>query len=274
VQSPDNSNQAFDEPHVERMIAHMNREQSRNAYIAAFEDFGHGVTQGPDAEDLINAVENRFGVIITVDEAEAIRTPSQLIDLILTKVEFQQSSECMSHRAFHLIRRSAVRSFGVQRRSISPNSKLEEIVPRKFRYARWKGFGRNVGANSWPELKRSRGTFTILALFTVMLFVFALVRFSGTGFVNMLMSAALTIVFAVGLAWITRPLKRRFPVWCLTVGDLVHWIIAENPQLIKHGNQSWTRERVAATVRRLIVEWSNERDFTEDSLFYPTRMIT
>jgi hypothetical protein len=264
----------LDEPHVERIIAHMNRERSPKAYIAAFEDFGHGLTQGPDAEDLISAVENRFGVIVTDDEAEAIRTPAQFIDLILTKVEAQEPSGCMSQRAFHLIRRALLRSFALQRRSISPNSKLDEIVPRRLRYARWKGFGKNVGATSWPELTRSRTTFAILTFLTAVLFMFALVRLSESGFVNVLLSSALTIVFTVGLAWITRPLKRTLPVSCLTVGDLVHWIIEENPQLIGHEPKDWTRERVAATVRRLIVEWSNERDFTEESLFYPTRMIT
>ena len=56
--------------------------------------------------------------------------------------------------------------------------------------------------------------------------------------------------------------------------DLVDWIVAEKPAVDRYEPKDWTRERVSATVRRLIVEWSNEADFTEESLFYPTRMIT
>jgi len=61
------------------------------------------------------------------------------------------------------------------------------------------------------------------------------------------------------------------------VSDLVDWIVAENPQLVHIEASHWTRVRVSAAVRRLIVEWAGERDFTEDSLFYPIeppRMIT
>jgi hypothetical protein len=114
----------------------------------------------------------------------------------------------------------------------------------------------------------------ILALLAAVGFGFASVRLSVTGALNLFASSAMTVAFALVLAWITRPLKRTFPVTCLTVRDLVDWIVAENPQLIEHEPKDWTRERVSATVRRLIVEWSNERDFTEESLFYPTRMIT
>jgi hypothetical protein len=252
----------------------MNRRNAANAYIARFEDVGHCLAHDPDSQDLINAIENRFGVILTNDEAQALRTPAQLIDLILAKVESGEPTGCMSQQAFHLIRRAAQRSFGLPRQSISPNSKLEEIVPRKLRYARWKGFGTNIGAVSWPELKRSRVTFVVLALLAVAVFVFTSAQLAETGLANVLLSLTLAIAFSIGLVWITRPLKRTFPVSCLTVADLVEWIIAENPQVIRHEPKDWTRERVAATVRRLIVEWSNERDFTEHSLFYPTRMIT
>lgn len=192
----------------------MNRKHESKAYIASYEDYGAGLTQGPDPEDLINSVESRFGVIIRDEEAEEIRTPAQLIDLILTKIESREPGECMGQRAFHLIRRAAVRSFGLQRRSISPASKLDEIVPRKLRHARWNGFGTNIGAASWPKLKRSRTTFAVLAVLTLSVFVFVSSQLSESGVLNALLSSALTIAFAIGLSWITRPLKRvsRCPV--------------------------------------------------------------
>jgi hypothetical protein len=257
-----------------RIMTHMNQKTTEKAYIARFEDLGQGLAEGPDPEELILALETRFGIIIAGDEAEAIRTPAQLVDLIMTKVESLESNECLSQRAFHLIRRAAMRSFHRQRQAVSPGSKLDDIVPRKLRYARWKYFGTNVGASRWPELKRSRTTFAILALLAGTGFAFSSATLPVTGLPNFLASSAITIAFAFALAWITRPLKRSFPVTCLTVRDLVDWIVAENPQLIRNESKDWTRERVSAVVRRLIVEWSNERDFTEESLFYPTRMIT
>jgi hypothetical protein len=255
-------------------MAVMNQKTPKRPYIARFEDYGLSLTQGPDAEDLISALEARFGIVVAEDEAEAIRTPAQLVDLILTKVESLESRDCLSQRAFHLIRRAAMRSFHLNRQAISPSSKLDDIVPRNLRSARWRCFGTNLGANRWPELKRSRTTFAILAFLAATVFALVSARMSATGVLNFVASSATTIAFAFILAWTTRPLKRTFPVTCLTVRDLVDWIVAENPELIRHEPTDWTRERVSATVRRLVVEWSNERDFTEESLFYPTRMIT
>src|SRR5579864_9237877 len=169
----------------------MNRRNAANAYIARFEDVGHCLAHDPGSQDLINAIENRFGVILTNDEAQALRTPAQLIDLILAKVESGEPTGCMSQQGFHLIRRAAQRSFGLPRQSISPNSKLEEIVPRKLRYARWKGFGTNIGAVSWPELKRSRVTFVVLALLAVAVFVFTSAQLAETGLANVLLSLTL-----------------------------------------------------------------------------------
>ena len=257
-----------------RIMTHMKRKTSERPYIARFADFSLGLTQGPDAEDLIEVIDRKFGIVVADDEAEAIRTPAQLVDLIMTKVESLKSSDCLSQRAFHLVRRAAMRSFDLHRQAISPDTKLDEIVPRSLRYARWKLFGTNVGADRWPELKRSRTTFSILFLLAAAGFAFSSATLSATGLPNFLTASAITIAFASALAWITRPFKRTFPVTCLTVRDLVDWIVAENPQLIRHESKDWTRERVSATVRRLIVDWSNERDFSEDSLFYPTRMIT
>ena len=145
-------------------MTHMKRKTSERPYIAQFADFGLGLTQGSDAEDLIVAIDRRVGIVVADDEAEAIRTPAQLVDLIMTKVESLKSSDCLSQRAFHLIRRAAMRSFDLHRQAISPATKLDEIVPRSLRYARWKLFGTNVGADRWPELKRSRTTFSILGL--------------------------------------------------------------------------------------------------------------
>ena len=110
-----------------------------------------------------------------------------------------------------------MRSFHLNRHAISPVSKLDDIVPRNLRSARWKCFGTSVGSNRWPELKRSRTTFAILAFLAVAVFAFVSARLSATEVLNFLASSATTMAFAFILARTTRPLKRTFPVTCLTV---------------------------------------------------------
>jgi hypothetical protein len=78
----------------------MKQKTPERPYTARFEDYGLGLTDGPDAEELISALETRFGIIVAGDEAEAIKTPAQLVDLIMTKVESLESRDCLSQRAF------------------------------------------------------------------------------------------------------------------------------------------------------------------------------
>jgi len=152
----------------------MKQENPPRQYIARFEDHGLGLTDGPDAEDLICSLEERFGIVLADDETEAVRTPGQLVDLIMTKVESIKSTDCLSQRAFYLIRRVAIRSFLLPRRAIAPETKLGDIVPSKFRYARWKSFGTNIGAAKWPDLQRSRPVFATLVLLATAAFCWCL----------------------------------------------------------------------------------------------------
>jgi hypothetical protein len=242
--------------------------------IAEFRDYGMGLTAGPDPEDLIESLRQRFGIALAYDELELIKTPGELIDLIMTKIESVQSTDCLSQDAFHLIRRAAMTSFHLPRQAIAPDAKLDDIIPSKLRRTRWKELGTNMGAAKWPDLQRSRSVVTILQILVPAAFGVACIMLPTTGVLNFFLASALAICLAFALAFLTRPVKRSFPLSCFTVSDLVGWIVAENPRLVHVQPMDWTRERVSSVVRKLIVEWAGVRDFTEDSLFYPTRMIT
>ena len=232
------------------------------------------MTEGAEPEDLTLAVEERFGISFDNDDLSVIKTPGELAELILSKVELVPTNVCLSQRAFHLIRRAAMRSFGSPRKTISPDSKLESFIPRKLRYATWRRFSTNLSASKWPGLKRSRLVMAVLIVLTGLVFSWCYRSLPLTGLFRFSLATALTVGFGFLAELLTRPLKRNFPLSCETVGDLAQWIVSENPQLISHDQKGWARERVSAALRPLIVEWSDVHDFNDTSLFYPTRMIT
>jgi hypothetical protein len=233
-----------------------------------------GMTEGSEPEDLTLAVEERFGISFDNDDLSVIKTPGDLTELILTKVELVPSDVCLSQRAFHLIRRAAMRSFGLPRETCKPEARLESIIPRKFRYATWRKFSTNLAASRWPSLKRSRVLVAILVALTGVVFFWSYRSLPMSGLFRFSLATGLTVGFGFLAELLTRPLKRNFPLSCETIGDLAKWIVSENPQLISHDPKGWTRERVSAALRPLIVEWSDVRDFSDTSLFYPTKMIT
>lgn len=125
---------------------------------------------GLDGVELIMAVEERFGIEITDPEATKIRTPRELTNLVLTKVKTTSASECFSQKAFHLLRRSAIREFGVNQKALRPDTPLDNVLPREDRRSNWQLFANRIGATNWPTLRRPTWIVSALGITTFLVF--------------------------------------------------------------------------------------------------------
>ena len=79
---------------------------------------------GLDAVELLMAVEEKFGVSITDEEATKAVTVGDLKQLVKTKLDVADADGCLTQRAFHLIRKKATAEFGVLRRNLNPMPRL------------------------------------------------------------------------------------------------------------------------------------------------------
>ena len=61
---------------------------------------------GLDSVELVMRVEERFGIEIHDSEAEPIRTPGMLVDLVFSKLQTGPQNYCASQRAFYVLRRA------------------------------------------------------------------------------------------------------------------------------------------------------------------------
>jgi hypothetical protein len=225
---------------------------------------------GLDAVEIVMTIEEKFRILISDDEAQEATTPGKLVDLVLSKVTTSKQPSCLSSRAFYLLRRRGMDEFKLPRKAFSPNTPLEEIVPKHARKQSWNGLKKAMGASVWPELCRPRPLLYGLAIVVLVVFgVSGVLIGHSVGSWNLALVCALSVAVIAGwlAALATRPLKLAFPPWYQSAGDLAHFLVAQNPGLFQIEKDTWTRERVWTLVRDIIIKQTGVTDFTKDSHF-------
>lgn len=220
---------------------------------------------GLDGVEIVMAVEERFGIEISNQEAERIITPRELIDLVLTKVIAADVATCLSRRAFYAIRRSIVQEMKCDRNAVRPDSSLESLIPRKDRGHHWALLQRRVAVRRWPQLCKSIRTICAAALLGAGVFYWFFLRELHPTFRFPLAIGAAVVV--VGSIFSSRSLKVEFPVTVRTVGELAQFLVGQAPELFEPEGRKWARGEVAAVVREIVTEVIGCNNYTEDSRF-------
>jgi len=108
---------------------------------------------GLDIVEYVIAVEGALGIDIPDKDAERLETPRLLIDYLCQRLDAADHGEvnCPSQRAFYRIRRATAKRFGVERRSLRPETVFVEVMgPRR---SEWKALRADIGSTEWPRLK-------------------------------------------------------------------------------------------------------------------------
>jgi hypothetical protein len=225
---------------------------------------------GLDSVELVMAVEEKFGISISDEEAQEIRTVGDMYECVLRKVMVADTSSCLTQKAFHLLRRTARDLFNVPRDQFRPDARLNVIVPRASRRENWTRFQSAVGAANWPKLTISwPGAFALLALVfaipcSVFVFGTAVLKWNvlvaGTG------AAALMLLSIKAGKLVARPFETEFR-GVSTVRDLAFMLVAQNPQLFGAEHATWTANETWAVLASVIKIQTGVSQFTKDSRF-------
>ena len=222
---------------------------------------------GLDTVELVVAFEEAFGIEIPDHVAEQLTTPRKVTDYVLCQLKLVEYAPCMSQQAFYLLRRNFIPILGIPRAEFRPATSLRTLIPIENRIQTWARIRSEIGVLAVPDLVRPNWLFFLLSALTLLTAIDLFIHLANvfeSGQVAFFLSLLIAGVLAYGSAVLTRPLKREFQMDCAAAGDLAKYLSLHTPHVFK---KEWTREQVATSVRKVIVDVTGVRNFTDDSRF-------
>ena len=165
--------------------------------------------------ELVMEFEIEFGLQIPDDVAEKMPSVRDVVEYVHAELRktLPQAESCLTSRSFYRLRRELTRLLSLPRRSITPKTELESLVPQDQRREVWQAL--LSSGIQLPSLQRS--TVTAWAAATIVIA-------GPTGLALVMrepwfLLAALPLWLVVSLA--TRPLAVFVPGSAQTISDLV-----------------------------------------------------
>ncbi|MDO6432124.1 hypothetical protein Q4E93_16090 [Flavitalea sp. BT771] len=86
-----------------------------------------------DISDVLVKIEKSFGLNLATDSFKNARTFGDICDIISSSIELEHADDCTTQQAFYKIRESIAKIQFLGKNTITPNSDLEGLIPRKRR---------------------------------------------------------------------------------------------------------------------------------------------
>jgi acyl carrier protein len=184
---------------------------------------------GLDIVETVMEVEEAFEVQIPSREAERMRTVGDLYHCLLRQLGRQAAGPCLSGVTFYRVRRALV-EIGVPRQSVTPRTELEKLLPEDSRRMVWAQFRQALGPLRSRALQRPPWVFVAVGGAYVALYGAMAVALQGRHDLAVAggVLAAGTLLSAVFVYLLTRPLALSFPKGCVTIGDVVRDLTTRN----------------------------------------------
>lgn len=210
--------------------------------LSADECFDWSNDMGLDLIELVMDVEDAFGIEISDEDANKMRTVGDLESCVLRQACMDSSAFCGTSRSFHLLRRKLLDIFPLARTDVRPAVSMEALLPCADRRAIWRRLRDHD--IMLPPLMLGRAAFSVTAVVVAVL--------TGTmAVLASINSAAVLLALQIPLAYVlTRPLAVRIPFGCQTLGDAALWIMP-----IKGGGESpgsVSRDEITRRVRLIV----------------------
>jgi len=220
---------------------------------------------GLDSVELLLRFEEAFGVELNDEEVTNATTPRMVADLVFSKLTAANERLCRSQRAFYIIRRTLMQTFGLPRRLIVPDMPLREHVLEAQEKQMWEQVGSVLSARDWPDLMRPKWMSCLLVGIGIAVFGAAtvlsvpIVTACPAVFVGLILAGLLGFV----ADRLTRPFRVYIPANIQSIRDMMPYAITSAKL------DGWTRDEVSAVVKCLVVDQLGIREstYTEDSSF-------
>jgi len=109
---------------------------------------------GLDGVELVMAVEEEFQIAISDSEANECSTVRKLVELVHSRLRHSSTDPCPSQHSFYLARQKLISILHTPRQKIKPETKLDEIIPKKHRKRLWSEVTTALAESVLPQSAR------------------------------------------------------------------------------------------------------------------------
>jgi len=234
---------------------------------------GDGPLIGEDTADLLQSIENAFGIQFS-REGPFPRTVGELCDCVIARFETQKTSRCFSSMAFYWVRRNAVETFRAERKAVTPSTELSSLFSSgRKRRNQWRVLQRQVLPLKLPDLELSTGTEWCIGLMvTCAALAVIAALWQVLPILSWLLSALLTSFVAL-IVWVIvrnmRPFASQFPRNGRTFGDLIKLTVAHSYGTLVRWANGWSHKEVWGALQQFIADeiLLDPAQITPDTLF-------
>lgn len=110
---------------------------------------------GLDGVEFVIAVEQAFGLAIPDADAQRLFTPGDVVRYLEARLGTGDRA-CLEQRAFHKLRRAAIRVLNRPRAAWRPETRWDDVLPSKQRRPTWTLLHHATGVVEWPYMPRWR----------------------------------------------------------------------------------------------------------------------
>jgi acyl carrier protein len=226
---------------------------------------------GLDGIELVMALEEEFGVVISDADAAGMLTPRHVIDHIRAALEPKADKVCRTQHSYYEVRRAMISCLGVPRQAIAPGRSMNALIPRVDRQQDWQRLRLALPKLRLPNLERPRWLLQMILWGSLALAIWWARKLSGSQDFPVLFCAwifGFLFMLVAGFV-LTCPLAIQFPLKARTLRRL---ILNYTPARVAHlvtTEPTITRAHVAASVQRIVIEQLGLKptNYREDARF-------
>ena len=235
---------------------------------------------GLEAVEIVMKVEETFDITIEDSDAGKAITPGLLIELVLSKVGKTSDAACLTQRAFHRLRASLMRQFGLKRNQIGPETSLASLFPRSTRKEHVRQILDDIRSGKEIEFVRPNWLHCLImaAMFSGGITTAVFLAWHPVSTQNLFLCFVFAspivagVLFLVIFGWLafltTRWMRVEFRPSMTTVGQFSRWIVANAPDAVKAPPGKWSREQVSEIIREIVIDILGcEKEYREDAHF-------
>lgn len=98
-----------------------------------------------DITDVLVKVQKSFGFKFGDTELKDVKTFGELCDIITNKVQGDNSNDCTTQQAFYKLRDAIADTLLIDKKSITPDTDLQKLLPKNIRRQSIKAIDRHLG---------------------------------------------------------------------------------------------------------------------------------